>query len=112
MTPSTSDGDERMKRAILIALGIGVVVSSAAALDIGAAREPTTSSIHDPIVHTARTRESARAEQRMRIDERYLAERERCASLGGYKRDKCLVKAHANRGRAMLEAAGPYEVRF
>ncbi len=89
-----------------------MVVSSATALDIGAAREPATVRVHDPIVHTARTRESARAEQRVRIDERYRTERERCASLGGYQRDKCLVKAHASRGRAMLEAAAPYEVRF
>jgi hypothetical protein len=101
-----------MNRAILIALGIGVVVSSAAALDIGAAREPAAAQVHDPVVHTARARESARAEQRARIDERYQAERGRCSSLGGYQRDKCLVKAHANRGRAMLEAAAPYELRF
>ena len=89
-----------MKRAILVALGIGVVVSSAAALGIGKAPEPTAGV------------PGTRAEQRTRIDERYLAERERCASLGGYQRDRCLVKAHANRGRAMLEAARPYEVRF
>jgi hypothetical protein len=112
MTPSASSGDERMKRAILVALGIGVVVSSAAALGIGKGSEPAAAAVHDPIVHVARTRESARAQQRARIDERYLAERESCSSLGGYQRDKCLVKAHANRGRAMLEAAAPYEVRF
>ena len=78
-----------MKRAILVALGIGVVASSAAALGIGKAPEPTAGV------------PKTRAEQRLRIDEHYLAERERCASLGGYQRDRCLVKAHANRGRAM-----------
>jgi hypothetical protein len=112
MAASASNGDERMKRTILVALGIGVAVSSAAALDIGAARQPASAAVNDPIVHAARTRESARTEQRVRIDERYLAERERCSRLGGFQRDECLVTAHANRGRAMLETAAPYEVRF
>ena len=85
--------------------------TSAAALDIG--RPPaTTSEAHAGLTRVARTREAARAEQRERIEQRYLAERGRCASLGGFQRDKCLVKAHANKGRAMLEAAAPYEVRF
>ena len=97
-----------MKRAILIALGIGVVVSSAAALDVGGTREPAAAPVHDPIVHAARTRESARAEQRARIDERYLAERERCASLGGYQRDKCLVEgARQPRARDARGSRGP-----
>jgi len=102
-----------MRRAILIALGIGVVVTSAAALDIVAARPVSVPEIQsDSEVHAARTRVGARAEQRARIEERWLADRERCASLGGYRRDKCLVQAHATKGRAMLEAAAPYEVRF
>ena len=101
-----------MKRAILIALGTGVVISSAAALDIAGAGQPATPvAIGDPI-HAARVRESAREEQRSRIQERYLAERELCTDLRGYKREKCVVRAHANRGRALLEAGAPYETRF
>jgi hypothetical protein len=59
-----------------------------------------------------RTHQSARELQRARIDARYQVERTRCAMLGGFKRDKCLVQAHATRGRAMLDAAAPYEARF
>ena len=59
-----------------------------------------------------RTEVSSRSLQRARIDARYQVERARCATLGGYKRDKCLIQAHAAKGRAMLDAAAPYEVRF
>lgn len=59
-----------------------------------------------------RTQQSSRAAQRARIEARYQVERARCGALGGFKRDKCLVSAHATRGRSMLEAAAPYEVRF
>ena len=59
-----------------------------------------------------RDEQSARALQRARIEARYQVERAHCASLSGFKRDRCLVRAHAAKGRAMLEAAGPYEVRF
>lgn len=59
-----------------------------------------------------RTEGTARALQRTRIDARYQADRSRCAALAGYKRDKCLIQAHANRGRALLDAGAPYEVRF
>lgn len=106
-------GDEGMKRAIVIALGIGVMVTSAAALDVGGNKPAdTVIAIHDEQVHASRLRDAARAGQRTRIDERYSAERERCASFAGYRRDKCFVQAHAARGRALLEAAGPYEARF
>ena len=106
-------GDDGMKRAILIALGIGVMVTSAAALDVGSATPAgMPNAIHDEQVHAWRVRDSARANQRARIEERYSAERERCAGLGGYRRDKCYVQAHATRGRALLEAASPYESRF
>jgi hypothetical protein len=112
-TFSAIHGDECMKRAILVALGIGVIVTSATALDVSGTRPAgTTAALHHDPVHVARSRDSARADQRARIDERYLAERNRCSSLSGYRRDKCLVQAHATRGRAMLEAAAPYEVRF
>ena len=101
-----------MKRAIFIALGTGVAISSAAALDIGGARQPATPAAHHDQVQVSRTRETAREEQRGRIQARYLAERESCEQLRGYAREKCVVKAHANKGRALLEAAAPYETRF
>ena len=59
-----------------------------------------------------RTQQSARAAQRARIEARYQVERAKCGTLGGFKRDKCLVQVHATKGRAMLDAAAPYEVRF
>ena len=59
-----------------------------------------------------RTEQAARAAQRARIDARYQVDRAKCGPLGGFKRDKCLVQVHATRGRAMLAAAQPYEVRF
>ena len=101
-----------MKRAIFVALATGLVITSAAALDIAGMREaPVALEGQDQVTFAARVRESARSEQRARIDTRYMVEREACANKGGFQRDKCLVKAHANRGRAMLEAAAPYEVR-
>ena len=105
-------GDDRMKRAMFVALGTGLAISSAAALDIGARAGPAKLEGQHEVAIVSRTLESARSEQRMRIEERYSAEREACSALRGFPRDKCLVKAHANRGRAMLEAAAPYEVRF
>ena len=59
-----------------------------------------------------RTEQTARALQRARIDARYQLARARCAALGGFARDNCLVSAHAERGRALIQAAAPYEVRF
>ena len=100
-----------MKRAILIALGTGVVISSAAALDIAGAGEPAAPAAHGDQVQVSRARESARVRQRDLIESRYLAEREACAQQRGYAREKCVVKAHANKGRALLEAAAPYEMR-
>jgi hypothetical protein len=101
-----------MNRAILIALGAGVVISSAAALDIaGTADEAAPAARGDP-VQIALVRETAREQQRTRIDARYAAEREACSQLGGYAREKCLVRAHARKGRALMEAAAPYGSRF
>ena len=102
-----------MKRAILVALGTGVVISSAAgALDIaGAGQPPGTASVQSPVVHAARARAAARSEQRERIHARYLAQRSQCAAFRGHQRETCLVQAHAARGRALLEAAAPYEAR-
>jgi hypothetical protein len=102
-----------MKRATLVALCTAAVISSATALDIaGPVQTSRPEAGYGGPTHAARTREAARAEQRDRIHARYLAERERCAALKGYQREKCVVKAHANKGRALLEAAAPYEVRF
>ena len=56
-----------------------------------------------------RTHAAARAAQRARIDARYTVARAKCAPLGGFARDQCLVEAHALRGRALLEAQVPYE---
>jgi hyperosmotically inducible protein len=56
--------------------------------------------------------QSARALQRARIEARYQVERARCATVSGFQRDQCLVKVHATKGRALLEAAAPYEVRY
>lgn len=112
MDPFLFGGDDRMKRAIIVALGTGLVITSAAALGLAGAREDTASLLgEDTATFAARAREAARSGQRARIDERYHAERDGCAALRGFQRDKCLVRAHANRGRAMLEAAAPYEAR-
>lgn len=59
-----------------------------------------------------RTERSARAAQKARIDARYQLDRARCAPLAGFKRDRCLIRAHAAKGRAMLDAAAPYAVRL
>jgi hypothetical protein len=145
-----------MRRAIVVALGIGAVVTSAAAFSVGAGEEPGTltqaqfaatlqaieaqraarearcdqaggferefcriEAAADESVRIAeaeaayrRTQHATRAAQRARIEARYQVERAKCGALGGLKRDRCLVKVHATRGRAMLEAAAPYEVRF
>lgn len=99
------------KRAIIVALGTGLVISSATALDIGA-RDMAPIASPDDVVQVARAREAARTTQRDRIQARFVVEREQCASLSGYQREKCVVKAQANRGRALLDAAAPYEVRY
>jgi len=99
------------KRAILVALGTGLVISSATALDIGARGTAPIASAGD-VVQVARAREAARATQRDQIQARFVVEREQCAPLRGYQREKCVVKAQANRGRALLDAAAPYEARF
>ena len=147
-----------MKRAILVALGTGALITSAAAFTAGGTNEygqAITQTQHDANLRAIearreareaacetgvgperelcrieatgeesvaiaeaeaafrRTQQSARAAQRARIDARYQMERAKCGALGGLKRDKCLVKVHATRGRAMLDAASGYEtIRF
>jgi hypothetical protein len=146
-----------MRRAILVALGTGAVIASAAALGIGvagtsesqalgreqydaamagieAARSQSLARCEEAAVNgrelcraqasaaemirvadleamLRRTQDSARNAQRARIEARYQVERASCATLGGLKRDRCLIAAHATRGRALLEAAAPYETR-
>lgn len=144
-----------MRRAILMALGIATVVSSAAAIGISAAGSSASEAIDrqhyvaaraglenasasagtecdalressareicraevlaHQLVRSAelenafkRTRESARGTQRARIEARYQVERAKCSAAGGQRKDACLVKAHAARGKALLEAASPY----
>jgi uncharacterized membrane protein YhiD involved in acid resistance len=58
-----------------------------------------------------RTQESARAAQRARVEARYYVERAKCATLGGAKRDRCLISAHATRGGRLMELAAPYDTR-
>ena len=57
-----------------------------------------------------RNADAARRAQRARIEARYLVDRARCGSLtSAKKKDQCFIDAHAVRGRALLEAAEPYE---
>ena len=142
-----------MKRAVLVALGTGTIIASAAALAIGVASAPplTRAQYHaglaaieasqyqalaqceiaskskevcsakvgaeesirvaDLEASFRRTHTAARNTQRARIEARYDVERAACAALGGFIRDRCLIAAHATRGRALLHAAAPYESR-
>ena len=95
-------------RAIVVALGTGAFITSAAALSIGGNAAPA---FENTSSEAYRTGQSARALQRARIEARYQDERARCQGQSGMAREKCLVKAHATRGRALLQAAAPYEVR-
>lgn len=147
-----------MKRAILVALGTGAIISSAAALGIGGASHPANSkhmtrsdylaaleAIEMSSAETLATcevmagfvREICRAEvaaeemvrgaeieqgfrrdqpaareaQRARIEARYQVARAKCQAVGGARRDQCFIETHAVRGRALLEAQAPYEIR-
>jgi hypothetical protein len=151
-------GGTPMKRAILVALGTGAIISSAAAIGIGTAAISTapetmskseyeaalaaieaarteilaacdahsgvakdicrTELSADEMVRVAdieesfrRSHASAREAQRARIDARYQVSRSKCQAVNGFKRDQCLIKAHAGRGRALLAAQAPYEIR-
>jgi hypothetical protein len=105
-----------MKRAIVVALGVAVVASSAAGFGISAASRSapplmqcTQSADND--VCRMRVASVARLDLRARIEARYDADRAKCAPLAGGQKDSCLIAAHAARGRALLEAASPYERR-
>jgi hypothetical protein len=104
-----------MRRSILVALGIGFIVTSAAAIGITATAMPQA--IVGPqgsltFTQMKRFESSARDAQRARIDQRYEAERARCEPLRGLAHDRCLISAHAHRGHALIEAAAPYQVRY
>ena len=101
-----SDGGN-MNRAILIALGTGAVITSAAAFTSAMGTEPQAVARGE--YQVAMQHQSARELQRARIEARYQSDRALCDALSGFKRDKCLIRAHAAKGRAMLEAAAPYE---
>ena len=100
-----------MKRAIVVALGTGAVISSAAALSVGNVFIPASSTVARDDIERARIQVAAREAHREAIDERYRALRSRCDPLGGARRDACLVSAHAFRGRALLETQAPYAAR-
>jgi len=154
--PNHEDDGGIMRRTMLVALGTGAIITSAAAFTLGGADAPSALSqqqysaalraieaqrvasdarcdqaggferdlcrieaqaeesvrIAEADAAYRRTEQATRAAQRARIEARYQVERAKCGALGGFKRDKCLVKVHASRGRSMLEAAAPYEVRF
>jgi hypothetical protein len=102
-----------MTRAILVALGTGTIITSAAAIGIGATRDVSPqSSVHPQSgAELARLVQETRDGQRARIETRYEAAIARCVPLRGYDHDRCLIEAHAVRGRALLESQDPYAVR-
>ena len=97
-----------MKRAILVALGTGAIISSAAALSVGTVSIPRKPVSAHNEYEQSRIRMAARGAQREQIDVRYRAARAQCDALGGLKRDNCLINAHAARGRALLDTHTPY----
>jgi hypothetical protein len=104
-----------MRRSILVALGIGFIVTSAAAIGLTATAMPEAAVGPQgdlTLTQMKRFEASARDAQRARIDERYQAERARCEPLRGLSHDRCLISAHAHHGHALLEAAAPYQVRY
>lgn len=105
-----------MKRAVLVALGIGAILTSAAAFSIGGAPALNIQSGRDGAeagsLDAAHSERRAREAQRAGIEARYLDKRALCTSLGGFQRDQCLIDGHATRGRALLAAAAPYETRL
>ena len=97
-----------MKRAILVALGTGAIITSAAALGIGIPSIPLQHPSAQDEISRARIQGVAREAHREAIEARYREVRAQCDSLGGARRDHCLIKAHAFRGRALLESQAPY----
>jgi len=96
-----------MGRAILVALGTGAFITSAAGITLGMAVKPPTAMAHTEL-ERVRIAQEARAAQRAEVETRYLDARGRCEALGGRKRDDCFISAHSLRGRALLEIQAPY----
>jgi hypothetical protein len=98
-----------MKRAMLVALGTGALITSAAAVNLGtAARKMNTLELPEGF-DRARIQASAREAHRERIEARYQALRSKCEAVKfGARRDDCYIAAHAFRGRALLESHAPY----
>jgi hypothetical protein len=96
-----------MKRVIWIALGMGTVISGAAAIGVETHAMPEATTLSH--AQRAVVVDSARRAQRGAIETRYQAHRARCDNLAGVRKDNCLIDAHARKGLAMLEAAAPYQ---
>lgn len=99
-----------MKRAILVALGTGAIITSAAALTVGKTSSPAALAAETEF-ERSRVGWIAREEQRKGIEARFQGVRAQCDTVGGARRDRCLIAVHAARGRALLEAHAPYEMR-
>ena len=97
-----------MRRAILVALGTGFIITSAAGITLGTGRLAAPGQPHSEL-ERIRIAHEARSQQRAQVEARYLDARSRCEALGGAKRDSCFIDAHAVRGRALLEIQAPYE---
>ena len=98
-----------MQRAIWIALGLGTMISGAAAIGIDS---PSIAAVSGGSqLQRVAALDAARGAQREAIEARYQLDRAKCDALGGARRDQCLIDAHARKGRALLEAATPYAVR-
>ena len=102
-----------MSRAILVALGTGTIITSAAAIGNGSAREEFPEPLVLPQTRAdyARLEHQARVEQRALIEARFQIAKARCAPLRGYEHDWCVIEAQAARGRALLESQDPYATR-
>ena len=98
-----------MNRAVWIAVGLGTMISGAAAIGVDAQSTPAPAASSQLV--RAAVLDAARRAQRAAIEARYQADRAQCDSLGGVRRDRCLIEAHARRGRALLEAATPYATK-
>ena len=98
-----------MKRSFWIFLATGTMISGAAAIGV----EAPTTPLAEPLSHAQRaaTLQTARQAQRDMLEARYQSDRAKCEALGGARRDRCFIDAHARKGLAMLEAAAPYSVR-
>ncbi len=98
-----------MKRVAWVAVGLGTMISGAAAIGVDTASAPAPQ--EQSHAQRAAALEAARIAQRAGIESRYQEDRAKCDALAGARKDNCLIDAHARRGRAMIEAAIPYSVR-